>query len=241
MNLAMPLGAVLALALALPALGQETAEARFGATTLDLSGHGEAHVPPDMATIELGVTSAAPTAGQAMQDNAAAMTRVIAALKAAGFAAKDIATANVSLAPQYAYAQGQPARLTGYQAVNQVRVTVDDLARLGPSLDAVVGAGATNVSQISFGLKSRVSAENFARMAAVKALQDKAALYADAAGYHIKRLINLSETSAMAPLPIRRFAASGAALQGVPITVTPVEAGEIVVSVDIAGEFELTH
>jgi uncharacterized protein YggE len=239
MKLALPLGAVLALALALPALGQEPAEARFGATTLDLSGHGEAHARPDMATIELGVTSAAPTAGEAMRANAAAMTRILAALKAAGFAPNDIATANISLMPQYAYAQGQPARLTGYQAVNQVRITVDDLARLGPSLDAATGAGATNVSQISFGLKSRVSAENFARMAAVKALQDKAALYADAAGYHIKRLINLSETSALAPLPIRRFAPAGAALQAVPVT--PVEAGEIVVSVDVAGEFELTH
>ncbi|HVM99487.1 MAG TPA: SIMPL domain-containing protein [Caulobacteraceae bacterium] len=238
MKLATPLGAILALALTVPALAQD-AGSRFAATTLDLTGHGEAHVPPDMATIELGVTSSAPTAAQAMQDNAAAMTKVVAALKAGGIAAKDIATANLSVMPQYAYAQGAPPRLTGYEAENQVRITVQELSRLGPALDAVVAAGATNVGQISFGLKSRASAENFARLAAVKQLEDKAALYADAAGYHIRRLVNLSESSTVQPLPIRRFAQMQAA--AAPAAATPIEAGEIVVSVDVAGEFELTR
>jgi hypothetical protein len=117
-------------------------------------------------------------------------------------------------------------------------VRTQDLAHLGQLVDAAAGAGATNVGAITFGLKNRGSAANYARMAAVKDLDDKAQIFADAAGYHIRRLVNLSEASVVQPGPQPRFAMALAA--GAPAP-TPVEAGEIVVSVDVTGEFELTH
>ena len=216
------------------ALADPTSDARFAATTLDLTGHGEAHAPPDMASIDLGVTTTAPTAAEAMAQNAAAMTRVIAAVRARDVADRDIATSTLSLAPQYAYPQGEPQRLTGYQATNRVAVSLADLTKVGAVVDAAVAAGANESGQISFGLRSRASAENFARLAAVKALDDRAATLADAAGYHIRRLVNLSEASAeQGPQPRMMMAAGKSA--------TPVETGEVVVSVDVTGEFELTH
>jgi uncharacterized protein YggE len=211
---------------------------RFSATTLDVSAYGQTQAPPDMATITLGVTDQAHTASQAMADNAAAMTKVIAALKAGGIDARDIATTSLNLNPQYVYNQNQPPRLTGYEASNEVTVTVRDLTKLGGAVDAVVGAGATNVSQISYGLQSRVPAENLARMAAVKALEDKAALLADAAGYHIRRLVNLRENASYTP-PSPRPLMAMARVEGAPTT--PVETGELTVRIDVTGEFELTH
>jgi uncharacterized protein len=224
-------------ALAVPALAQ-TDDARFAATTLDVSASGEVHVAPDMATISLGVSNTAPTAAEAMQATNAAMAKVVTAVRAAGVDARQIQTSSISLTPQYVYAQNQPPKLTGYQAANQVSVNVLDLARLGPVADAVVEAGATDIGQISFGLQSRVSAENAARLAAVKALDDKAALYADAAGYHIKRLVSLAEGGGYTPgppVPLMRMAS----LQGAPATL--VESGELTVTIDVSGEFELTH
>jgi hypothetical protein len=232
-------GALAVLAAApLAALAQTAAgDARFAATTLDLSGHGEEHVPPDMATIDLGVNTQAATAADAMRSNAEAMTRVVAALRAGGVEARDILTSTLSLSPQYTYGQATSPKLTGYQANNSVTVTVEDLSRLGPAVDAVIGAGATSVSQIRFGLKAPGSVENLARFMAVKNLQEKAAAYADAAGYHIRRLVNLSEaSSARGPLPMMMAEArvGGAAP-------TPIETGQITVAVDITGELELTH
>ncbi|HLY79017.1 MAG TPA: SIMPL domain-containing protein [Caulobacteraceae bacterium] len=221
-----------------PAAAQTASDARFAATTLDLTGHGEARLPPDLATIELGVTTEAATAGEAMADNAAAMTKVIAATRAKGVEPRQIVTSSLNLAPQYAYAQGAPPRLTGYQATNRITVTLTDLTLVGPVVDAGVAAGANDAGQVSFGLKSRVSAENFARLAAIKALEDKAAAMADAAGYHIGRLVHLSEAGAVrpvAPVAVMSMARMQAA------AVTPVETGEMVVSVDVAGEFELTR
>jgi uncharacterized protein YggE len=229
------LGGIAALALCGPATAQGTGEARFATTTLDLSGHGEAHAPPDEARITLGVTADGATAAAAMQANAADMTRVIDALHAAGLQGGDIQTSSLSLGPRYAdAAAGEAPRLVGYTAENQVTLTIADLARIGAVLDAAVSAGATNVGQISFELKTRAAAENFARMAAVKDLDDKAAMLATAAGYHIKRLVNLSEaTSESSPGPRPMFAMAKAA--------TPVEAGDITVSVDVTGEFELAR
>ena len=232
------IGAVALALTAQAAAAQPASDARFAATTLDLTGHGEARLPPDLTTIDLGVTSDAATAGEAMAQDAAAMTKVVAAVRAKGVEPREIVTSALNLAPQYVYAQNQPPRLTGYQATNRITVTLTDLTLVGAVVDAGVGAGANDAGQISFGLKSRVSAENFARLAAIKALDDKAAAMADAAGYHIRRLVNLSEASAIrpvSPVPVMAMAR----VQALPVT--PVETGEVVVSVDVAGEFELTH
>jgi hypothetical protein len=236
MKLAIWIGALAAALVSHAARADGASDARFAATTLDVTGHGEARLPPDLATIDLGVATSASTAADAMARNARAMTRVVEALRARGVAERDIATATLGLSPQYAYPQGQAQHLTGYQATNRVTVTLTDLTLVGPVVDAAVGAGANEAGDISFGLRSRASAQSFARLAAIKALDDKAAAMADAAGYHIRRLVNLSEVSDEArPRPPALMT-----LMAAPAP-TPVEPGEIVVSVDVTGEFELAH
>jgi uncharacterized protein YggE len=213
------------------------ADPRFTATTFSLAASGEVDTTPDMATITVGVDATAPSAGQAMSANAERMARVIAALKAAGVAPRDLQTSGLSLSPQTVAEEGKAPRVTGYQTSNQLNVTVRDLSRLGPAADAVVAAGATNIGQISFGLSNPLSAENAARLAAVKALQDKAALYAQATGYRVTRLINLSEgpPEGSGPRPFRPMMAMRA------VTPTPVEAGDVMVHIDVSGVFELAR
>ena len=232
-------GAAALLAAGVPATGAwaqtEDVRAPFSATTLQVSAFGEVELPPDMATLVLGEETTGPTAAAAAISNAELMTKVIAALKAAGVADKDTQTSQLSLAPQYIYEANQPPRLTGYQASNQVRVAVHELTRLGRIVDAVVSSGATNVGQIAFGLANPVAAENSARVAAVKALEDKAGLYAQATGYRVGRLVNLSESGSerpVSPMPMMALAAKAQAT-------TPIAAGQITVRVDVAGMFEL--
>ena len=225
-----------AAAVATPALAD--VDPAFAATTLNLSAYGEARADPDMATISLGVETQGATAADAMRANAERMSKVTAALKKAGIADRDLQTSNLSLNPQYVYEQNQPPRLTGYQASNQLAVTVRDLSKLGAVVDATVGAGATNVGQVSFGLANPVAAENTARIAAVKALQDKASLYANATGYRISRLVNLGEGGGYSIEPPRPMYAAAFKAQAAP---TPVETGTVKVRVDISGVFELAH
>jgi uncharacterized protein YggE len=214
------------------------AGAVFAATTLNLDAYGEARAAPDMATLTLGVESSDATAAAAMADNAARMTQVVGALRHAGLPERDLQTSSLSLAPQYVYAQNQPPRLTGYKASNQLVVTVSDLAHLGVIADAAVAAGATDIGQIDFGLANPRAAEDSARLAAVKALEDKASLYANAVGYRIVRLVNLSEGVADAFQPPRPMMAAMSLRAAAP---TPVETGELKVRIDITGAFELAR
>ena len=205
-------------------------DAAFSATTLLLAADGEAKAVPDMATLTLGADATAPSAREAM-------AAVLSALRRAGVAERDIQTSALGLEPQYVYEQGKPPRLIGYQASNRLTVTVRDLAALGSIIDAGAGAGATNVGGVSFGFANPASAQNSARLAAVKALDDKASLYAQAVGYHIVRLVSLSEGAGEDPgLAVPRVQIRMAAKAAQP---TPVEAGETTVRIAVTGVFEL--
>lgn len=214
------------------------ADTLFRATTLNLSAAGETRAAPDMATITLGVQTEAPTAAEALRDNAQRMTQVIAALKKGGIDARDIQTSGLNLNPQYVYVENQPPKLNGYQVTNQVTVTVRDLGRLGQAVDATVNAGATTIGGISFGLQNPDAAEDAARLDAVKAVQHKADLYAKATGYRVARLVSLSEGGGYAPqppMPMMRANFADKAMS------TPVEAGELKVRVDVSAVFEMVR
>ena len=215
-------------------------DAAFRATTLNLSAYGETRAAPDMATISLGVQNVAPTAADAIRQNAAKMTQVIAALRKAGIPEKDIQTSNLSVSPQYVYQENLPPRLTGYQVSNQVTVTSHDMSRVGQLVDATVNAGADTVGGVSFGLTDSTAAENDARVKAVQALQAKADLYARATGYHVGRLVSLNEGSSYAapppapPMPMMMAKAERDYS-------TPVSAGETRVRVDVSAVYELAR
>lgn len=233
--------AVGALIIAAPmaAAAQEPATpvAEFSASTFSLSAYGEVRVAPDMATINIGVSTEAPSASQAMAQNAVQMNQVMAALRRAGIEEKNIQTSSLNLNAQYTYRDNEPPVLRGYQATNQVTVRVMDLDRLGSAIDAVVAAGSNQINGISFGLSDPTEAENQARLDAVKALRAKADLYAQATGMRISRLVNLSEGGGYSPpppmpMPVARFAAADAK--------TSVSAGELSVRVDITGLYQVT-
>ena len=233
------IGGALLLGAAAPAMAQTATDAAFKATTFSLSAYGETRVAPDMATINLGVQTDAPTAAEALKANGARMNQVLAALKKAGIVERDIQTSNLNLNAQYAYEQNQPPRLTGYQASNQVTITVRDLARLGAAVDATVNAGANTVNGISFGLANPQAAEDAARLEAVKALQAKAELYGRATGYKAVRLVNLSEGGgympAPPPVPMMAFAAKREMADS-----TSVAGGELKVRIDVNAVYEVS-
>jgi len=238
------LGLALATAAAAPAALAQTAapaaDSLFRATTLNLSAYGETKVAPDMATITLGVMTEGKTAAEAMQANATRMSAVMASLRKAGIADKDIQTSNLNLNPQYKYQENQPPLLIGYQASNNVTVTVNDLKKLGPAVDATVSAGANQVQGISFGLKDSTAAENAAREAAVKALAAKADLYGRATGYKVARLVSLSEGGGYTPQPPMPMVAYAAKRMEMDAG-TQVSGGELKVRVDITGLYELAR
>ncbi len=82
----------------------------------------------------------------ALRQNAAQVTRVRAALKAAGAADRDVQTLGVSLSPHVQYDEGQPPRIISYQASNRINVKLREASRMEPLLDALAASGASQIS-----------------------------------------------------------------------------------------------
>lgn len=193
---------------------------------------------PDRARVGAGVVTTAPTAVEAMRQNAARMSEVIRTLRARGIAERDIQTSGINLSAQYDYRpqeQGQPPRLTGYQVTNMVNVTTSDIARLGSLLDALVEAGGTNIDGPNFYLDNPDAALDGARQRALTRAGERAALYARAAGYARARLVALSEGGAMPTPPMPMLAR----MESADAAATPVAPGQVSNAVTLSVQYRL--
>lgn len=206
-------------------------------TTLSISAEGSVNREPDIAFLNAGVQTQGETAQAAMSANATAMNGVFDALAAANVERSDMQTSNFSLQPQYDYSNrqsGQPPRLTGYQASNQLTVRVRDLDSLGETMDALVSAGGNTFSGLRFALDDDRAAKNAARDIAMKEAIARAELYAAASGYEVARVVTISESGGYTPQPMAMMAEARSVDRS-----TPVATGEVGYSVTVNVTFEL--
>ena len=237
-KLVLPLLAAAALAAPTVARAQATAVVQpLAGTRLDVSANGEVTRVPDIAVISTGVVTRAASATDAIQQNAARMERVRAALRKAGIEDKDIQTSSISLNPDYVYVERQPPKLTGYQASNQVSVRFRDIRKTGEILDALVAEGANQINGPSLTIDKPDQALDEARMKAIANGRARAELYARALGMRVVRLLSVSESGGYAvPPPMPMYARVEAMAQDAKTSIDP---GEQKVSVSVAMSFEL--
>jgi uncharacterized protein YggE len=206
-----------------------------GGTLLQVSAHGESHRTPDVAEMSAGVVTQNAEANAAMRENANRMTAVVAALKKAGVADRDIQTGSISLNPQYNYQQNQPPKIIGYQASNTVNVRLREIGKAGDVLDALVKQGANQINGPTFSIDKPDAAMDEARTDAIKHAQARADLYAEATGLKVRRIVSISESGEMAqpPRPVMMAMAKTADAG------TPIAAGENTLAVDLNVVYEL--
>jgi uncharacterized protein YggE len=108
-------------------------------------------------------------------------------------APRDIATASVSLQPQYRYADNQPPVVTGYQASNSVSIRFRDVAKSGAILDTLVAQGSNQIDGPTLSVADPDAALDEARADAVKRARARADLYAKAAGMRVVRVVSIGE------------------------------------------------
>ena len=232
---ALRLAAAFLLAGALAAFGtsNEAAAADNAAAprTIRVSGQGEVSGKPDQAHLSAGVMTQAPTAAAALTANTTAMNRVFAALKTLGIPDNKIQTSNFSVQPQYPPYRPdatEPRNIIGYQVSNQVSVTVDDLTKLGPALDALVRNGANQLGGVSFAIADPKPLAERARAAAVTDAAAKARTLAGAAGVALGPLLSIQEGTSFRPGPVFALRAEAAAPAPPPVAI-----GESSVTVNV--------
>lgn len=208
--------AALAIALSLIAATAQAAEEER--RTLTVTGTGEVSAAPDMANVDLGVTSQADTARAALDANTAAMNEVMQALKDLGIAEKDIRTSGFNVQPRYRHDPQRPQspEITGYEVSNTVHVSVRALAGLGRLLDTVVSRGSNTINGLSFGFADRERIVDEARRAAGADARRKAELFAEGLGVRLGPIVAVSEAGGgQGPVPV--FARTMAMEAAVPI------------------------
>ena len=206
---------------------------------VELSIHESVEAEPDLVTVGAGVTTQAPTAVEAMRANAEAMDAVIARIKALGIPERDIQTTGINLGAQYDYDQENRRQVfRGYQVSNRVSVKLREVPRTGAVLDALVAAGATDLSGPDFSIEDDRDARAQARKTAMESAQAQALEYARAAGYSGVRLLEISESvAASPPMPYAR----GVALEAAAALKTPVQPGLVQAGVTIQVTYEMTR
>lgn len=194
---------------------------------------------PDLATVGAGVTTRAPTAVEAMQLNPAAMDRVISRVKELGIPPDGIQTTGINLGAQYDYVeQTRSQRFVGYTASNRVSVILRQIPRTGEVLDALVAAGATDISGPDFSIDDDSTAKGIARRNAVKNAETQALEYARMASYNGVRLLEISETvSGNRPMVMAEDAIMATASRAK----TPVEPGLVASGVVVTVKYEMTR
>ncbi|QIQ86546.1 SIMPL domain-containing protein [Erythrobacter sp.] len=194
---------------------------------------------PDIVTVGAGVTTEAATAVEAMRQNADAMTRVIDRIKALGVKEKDIQTTGINLSPRYDYdRENRKQVFRGYTVSNRVSVKLREIEGTGDALDALVAAGATDISGPNFGLDDDTQAKDAARERAIERAGERARAYAAMLGYDEVRVLQINESiQGRGPAPASAMRAMDA--ESISVSATPVQPGMVETGVSIAITYEL--
>jgi uncharacterized protein len=199
---------------------------------ISVIGHGEVHVTPDRATVQISVQSRAVTAAAAARDNAAKQSAVIAAIRALGINNEQISTTNFSVNPEQKYEPNREPVVTGYVVTNTVVVEVRKISQVGPILDASLSHGANLISGLNFYSSNTESSRRTAIALAVAAAKADGEAAARAAGGTLGPLLEISMNTYSPPGPrpmLSRAMATGSAQAD-----TPISPGEETVSIDVA-------
>ncbi len=201
-----------------------------GAGRILVSGEGSAALVPDMATLALTVTREGPTASEALAANNEAMAQVMAALRQAGVADKDLQTSQFNISPRYARidhratSEDQGPRIVAYQVRNGLTVRVQDIGRVGELLDTAVRQGVNEGGQITFGNTDPGAAIDMARRQAMQDALARARVLAEAAGVKTGQILEIHEQSFHGgPSPAALFRVSEMAMADAAV---PVAGGE---------------
>lgn len=201
------------------------------------TGDGTAKVRPDVAIVTVGAVAQAATAAEAQAAVAERVDRILKRAKDLGIADKDTKNAGYSIQPQFASGPNQAPRITGYQATQQVSLTLRSVDGAGKALDALVQGEAGNTISLRFALDDAKPAQAEARRLAIEDARAKAEAMARTAGVRVGRVIAISDQSTPGPIgPLFDVARSAAPAAQVG---SQVPAGDLDVVVRVQVQFEI--
>ena len=176
--------------------------------TISVSGTGDVYVTPDIATFSFSVVEEDKTVAAAQSTASTKMNAILALIKDAGIADKDVQTTGYNIYPQYDYVQEActalrcpPGKqvLRGYQVSQTVTIKVRDIGKAGDLLSKIGSAGASNVSGLTFTVDDENVPKEAARKKAIEDAQKKAEMLSKDLGVHLVRVVSFNENGNAIP------------------------------------------
>ena len=186
---------------------------------------------PDVARVDVGVSTQAATAQAATAANATQASAVIGAIQAVIGSSTNIKTISYSVSPVYNNPPaGQTASIIGYAVTNLLEVTLTNLTQTGTVIDTAIQSGANRVQGITFDLRDRNPATAQALKAAAASARTQADAIAAGLNVHTGAVLHASEgVNTTTPILGAGVAAS-----------TPIETGLVVVQASVTLEVAIT-
>jgi hypothetical protein len=177
-------------------------------TTMLVHGEAAVSMEPDIAELDIGVSSQGQTS-QAATDQNTAKSRELSAQLQRLVNPADIKSVNFAVNPNYRYPKdGGATTITGYTANTALRITVRDLSQLRSVIEAATHVGASSIDRLAFDLKD----EKAARALALARAADQARSGAEAlaASLHLRlgKLIRIEEVQPVVISPAREVEVS---------------------------------
>ncbi|HEY3646144.1 MAG TPA: SIMPL domain-containing protein [Gammaproteobacteria bacterium] len=202
---------LLALALLTPVLA--AADGLPSAPYIQVNGHGELQVVPDIAHLTLTLEKVDQDATKARADVEGRATKALDAIRKAGVADRDIDAPSVSVYPEYVCDSTTISSSKDCTHTQHVRRSIDltlrDLSRYGELVDALFKAGVTDLGDVELGRSDRRALEQKARALAVADAHDQAAGLAQSAGVNLGPVYSVAEHGGgLSPRPMMAMAAA---------------------------------
>lgn len=202
-------------------------------TRLSVTGVGRDSQPVPFLQMSAGVSNFSTDATDAMADNAAALARVRRQLVLAGIEERDIRTSGLSLSPSTRHDDGETVK--GFAVSHGLEIVLRRPDKAGAVMDALVDAGATDISGPRSYWEASPAAAARARTAAIRDAMTRADVYARALGMKVHRIVSIADSSGYA-------SSQPQAAMAVDIAPgTRVDPGQANVAVSIGAVFELTR
>jgi uncharacterized protein YggE len=201
--------------------------------TITVQGSSSITVSPTIAYVSIGVTTFNKNAASAQSENAVKMDRVYKTLASLGIKKNKIKTVNYNISPRYDY-KNNVATLAGYNVINSIRVTVNDLKKVSDVLDMTVKEGVNQSNSISFGVTDEERDRLYlqALSQAVSNAKEKANTIAAAAGIAISKPANIIEGSS-AHFVQPNYRAMDMAKMASETVPTPISEGELMIEANV--------
>jgi hypothetical protein len=162
-----------------------------GGGSIATSGNAELRVAPTRASFTITVTTHAANAAKASSDNAQASKTLIDAMTSSGLQKSELTGTRFQVSTHWTYKEHVGNVRDGFDAQNRIQVATNRLDTVGVFVDAVLNAGATDVSAVEFSAPDVSAARHQALAAAVAVARADALAIADAAGGTLGPLLAL--------------------------------------------------